>query len=37
MTELYQSCDLPLCRTLVEMEREGVLVDRAALEASCLS
>jgi len=33
MAELYQNCDLPLCRNLAEMEREGVLVDRAALEA----
>ena len=33
MTQLYQSCDLPLCRTLVEMEREGVLLDRGAMEA----
>ena len=33
MTALNQNCDLPLCRTLVEMEREGVLVDRAALES----
>lgn len=32
MAELYYGCDLPLCRTLAEMEREGVLVDRAALE-----
>ena len=33
MAALYNGCDLPLCRTLAEMEREGVLVDRAALEA----
>ncbi len=33
MAELYTGCDLPLCRTLAEMEREGVLVDRSALEA----
>ncbi len=31
LTALYRDCDLPLCRTLAEMELEGVLVDREAL------
>jgi len=33
LAELYYQCDLPLCRTLAEMELDGVLVDRQALTA----
>ena len=33
LAELYYGCDLPLCRTLAEMELDGVLVDRQALTA----
>jgi len=33
MDELYRTAELPLCRVLYEMEREGVSVDRAALSA----
>ena len=31
MTKLYETAELPLCRVLAEMEREGFLVDRKAL------
>ncbi|MDR2615959.1 MAG: DNA polymerase I [Oscillospiraceae bacterium] len=31
MESLYYDIELPLCRVLADMEREGVLVDRAAL------
>ena len=31
MDKLYESAELPLCRVLAEMEREGFLVDRKAL------
>ena len=31
MDELYYSAELPLCRVLAEMEKEGFLVDRKAL------
>ena len=32
MWELYQDVELPLCRVLADMEREGIAVDRQALE-----
>lgn len=31
MTELFERIELPLCRVLADMEREGFLVDKAAL------
>jgi DNA polymerase-1 len=31
MAELYSTVELPLCRVLADMEREGFMVDRLAL------
>ena len=33
MTRLYETIELPLCRVLADMEREGVFIDQAALRS----